>query len=713
MLQRLDPLFRVMHQVSQTCAAWWQRGWVRLVVSAGLLWWLAASVDWREISVLLRQTTWSWLALVLCLQAGNRFLGAVKWRVLLRAKGFSHSFGDVLRVIWMSNFLGTMLPASVGGDSIRMWTMARRSDRPADAVSTVAVERLTGLMALALVAMLGACWSAARWGDQTLLVGLSLPVAMILVMLALLWTARGERLLSWILSHFHRFPGHRFLISVLSAVHMFRHDPRPVLQSTAVSCLVQLNRVATTYVLARALGIPLGFDHAMALVPPALLVTMLPISIGGLGVQEGAFVLLLSLVGISRSAAFGLSILNRLAVIVSNLPGAVMLMLEGRAREGAAAAVETNGHEAPRRIRALWLADKLGYGESLNGGGRYYLNTLPSLRDVQATAMVFRIDDPLLGLFHAQGVPLQALRHHPLDARVLWRLTRLIRSERIDVLQVQGFEASVLGRLAGWLTGTPVIVRQGDSVPGPRMFRTVDRLLTGLTTRTIAVSGAVREFCIRVRRLNPERIITLPNAVSAIRFRTDAELRVCRQRLDIPGPGRLIGSITRFHPIKGVQHVIDAMPAVLQAVPDAYLVLWGEGPEHDALAAQAQRLGVAGHVRFAGYWTDAAEWLRGLECFVLPSVSEGSPNAILEAMAAGRPIVATRVGGVPELLRDGHDGLLVPPADADALARAIVRVLQEPALAQQLGHTAQATSHRYSIDWHVGELRRIYLEVTA
>jgi glycosyltransferase involved in cell wall biosynthesis len=155
------------------------------------------------------------------------------------------------------------------------------------------------------------------------------------------------------------------------------------------------------------------------------------------------------------------------------------------------------------------------------------------------------------------------------------------------------------------------------------------------------------------------------------------------------------------------------MPLVSAEVPDVYLILWGDGPERAALETLSRTLKIEERVRFVGYWPNASAWLGLLDVFVLPSLSEGSPNALLEALAAGRPVVATCVGGIPELARDGTEALLVPPRDAQALAEAILRVLQDQTLARRLAEAAQEAADGYSLDRYVASLRRLYVDVVA
>jgi uncharacterized membrane protein YbhN (UPF0104 family) len=198
------------------------------------------------------------------------------------------------------------------------------------------MERLTGVVSLGALAFVGASWSYERWGRSEVIAVLVAPFTVLLVLLLLLWTPLGRHLLSGLLLRLRRVPGHHFLRHVYEAVQSYRHQPRPVLMSLGISCLIQLNRVSAIYCLTRALGGVLVPGEALALVPTALFVSMLPISISGLGVQEGAFVFLLSLGGVNASLAFGVSMLSRLVQLVSNAPGAILFLCQGLGRPSSA-----------------------------------------------------------------------------------------------------------------------------------------------------------------------------------------------------------------------------------------------------------------------------------------------------------------------------------------------------------------------------------------
>jgi glycosyltransferase involved in cell wall biosynthesis len=166
-----------------------------------------------------------------------------------------------------------------------------------------------------------------------------------------------------------------------------------------------------------------------------------------------------------------------------------------------------------------------------------------------------------------------------------------------------------------------------------------------------------------------------------------------RQSLGIDGPSPLVGTVGDLVPDKGYPYLVQAVPRVLTAVPEARFVVVGAEKESPAYTARvkaiAERLGVASKILWLGHRGDVPELLSAFDLFVVSSVEESFPLAILEAMAAGLPVVATAVGGIPEGVRHGETGLLVPPAQSDALADAVIRVLSDPALARRFGESGR------------------------
>jgi glycosyltransferase involved in cell wall biosynthesis len=174
----------------------------------------------------------------------------------------------------------------------------------------------------------------------------------------------------------------------------------------------------------------------------------------------------------------------------------------------------------------------------------------------------------------------------------------------------------------------------------------------------------------------------------------------------------VIGSVGSLHVRKGYQYLIEAVPLVLTELPGARFVLVGEGPERLRLEQLAAELGVAGRVQFLGQRTDVSAVLPEFDVFVLPSITEGMPNAVLEAMAAGIPVVASRVGGVPEIVQDGETGLLVEPESPSDLARSLVRLGRDAPLRLALTQRALAVvTSRFNPQREVDETEAVYFQL--
>lgn len=363
--------------------------------------------------------------------------------------------------------------------------------------------------------------------------------------------------------------------------------------------------------------------------------------------------------------------------------------------------------------KVLWLADKLGYGDQLHDVGRFYLAVLPHLAGVRVIPAVLRATPGLLAQLARHGVHVQGWHLARFDLRTLGRVVQCIRRERIDVLHVHGYGASTFGRLAGWLTRTPVIVHQHDSAAeAPGYVRLLDRLLAPLTAQAIAVSETAKEFCIEGRSLPPTRVQVWHNGVTVAPHLPDPVGRArLRRALGVPEGHHVIGTIGRLTTEKGLRYLLDAAARVIQLRPPTLLLIIGEGVLRPALEAQAQRLGLAGQVRWLGERADAEELLGALDCFVLASVTEGSPFELLEAMGAGVPIVATAVGGTLDLLRHRHSGWLVPSRDPRSLADGLIYMLDNVRTRDQLARGALEAVRSYDVRQYAQRLGRLYAAV--
>jgi glycosyltransferase involved in cell wall biosynthesis len=213
--------------------------------------------------------------------------------------------------------------------------------------------------------------------------------------------------------------------------------------------------------------------------------------------------------------------------------------------------------------------------------------------------------------------------------------------------------------------------------------------------------------------VRPERTRVIHNAITLARVKNvAADARASRRaELGLSEDARVLTLIGRIHPVKGHSGMLRTMPAVLESCPKAVLVCVGDGPDRGDYEALAEQIGVRSNVHFLGQRNDVPEWLAASDLVVIPSLSEGLPFAAIEALAAGKPIVAHRVGGLTEVIDDGVDGTLVALGDRQAFAQAIVTLLTDASLMERYSRAASVEAERFSLERHVDSLKRLYRDI--
>jgi glycosyltransferase involved in cell wall biosynthesis len=335
--------------------------------------------------------------------------------------------------------------------------------------------------------------------------------------------------------------------------------------------------------------------------------------------------------------------------------------------------------------------------------------------EVEAIALA---DGAAVRRLHDLGYPVTVLGAGD-DAATIRELTALLRRREVDLLHAHMFRAELLGTRAARAASTPVVVATVHSsrVRSPQDIADL-AAVTPFIDRLIAPSESIAAKVRREGRGATE-ITVVPNGVDADRFgadRSPTELAAIRAALGIPADAFVVGVVARLEPEKGHRYLIEAWPAIANARADAWLVLIGEGSQADALRAQARALpaSVNRRIVFGGRQADVAAVTAALDVAVMPSLREAQGIAILEALAARRPVVASRVGGIPETIRHGVHGLLVPPADPPALARAILRLATDPKLRARLGAAgARRVEEVFSVTASVRRVESIYLNELA
>lgn len=318
----------------------------------------------------------------------------------------------------------------------------------------------------------------------------------------------------------------------------------------------------------------------------------------------------------------------------------------------------------------------------------------PSMCATRATSL----SDPALA---ESGTPMLVLERTSAAALASWRpLVELLRRERVDILHAHKFGSNLWASLLGRMAGVPVIVAHEHtwSFEGNLKRRLLDRHVIGrFATVVVAVSDQDRARMISIERLRPEKVVHLPNGISPLATSPGARIR---EEFGLDESAPVVVSVSVLRRQKALDVLVRAAQRVHAAVPEARFLVVGEGPERDSLVALVRELGLDGVVLFGGHRTDVGDVLAAADIVASSSAFEGSPLALMESIGAGKPVVATRVGGVPEIVRDGVEGLLVPPSDPAALADALLTLLRDPDLRTRMG-AAGRERQQAEFDIHV------------
>jgi len=382
---------------------------------------------------------------------------------------------------------------------------------------------------------------------------------------------------------------------------------------------------------------------------------------------------------------------------------------------------------ASRRIRVVTLVDSLG----LVGGGESLAREITERLDRErfdATLCTTRATDPgeragVEARLSELGVGFHALeRRSGLGLRELYGLRGWLRAEGIDIVHAHKFGSNLWAALfAHGAAGAVVAHEHGarSSYSEDRLRRLVDRLVIGRRANVvIAVSEAERQRLVTDGGTPPAKVRVIPNGIPDPPQPSAGETDL-RAELGLAADTRLVGAVATYRPEKRLDLLLRAAATLAPSHPDVRVVVAGgpfnaETTQRDRLFALTRELGLDDRVHFLGFRSDVPEVLRALDVAVLCSEREASPLAVLEYMAAGLPLVATRVGGIPELVEDGVTGVLVERGDAQALAAGIAGLLDSPEAARRMGEAARARQQsEFSIDAVVRRVEALYLELAG
>lgn len=346
-----------------------------------------------------------------------------------------------------------------------------------------------------------------------------------------------------------------------------------------------------------------------------------------------------------------------------------------------------------RRIRVLQVVPDLGVG-GLSRVVESICITIDKERfDIRVLS--FHGGGEFADILRESGIPVFTMGDRDFRRRTSYTgfidVARLLRREHVDVVHTHNTQPFLDAVPGGILAGVRTMIHTDHARHFPDQWRYMfaERVLSHFVYRVVGVSDDTSRNLTKYEKISPRKIVTIPNGISGQVYDVAVDREAKRRELGLPANAVVLGFASRLEPQKGVPYLLDAMPEIVRRTPNVVLLIVGQGREQPALERQTAELGLGAHVRFLGVRFDMPELLGLFDVMVLPSVWEGLPMIILEAMAAGCPIVATPVGGVPTAVRRGETGLLVEPRNPSALADAVAELLNNPERRRQFGKAAK------------------------
>ena len=370
---------------------------------------------------------------------------------------------------------------------------------------------------------------------------------------------------------------------------------------------------------------------------------------------------------------------------------------------------------ATRKLNVLQVCDHLGWeGSRMHGVKRLFAWMIPRFDKSRynVSLVSLRKKDLSEETLESFGVNITYLQKGKFDPSTLTALMKVIDRKQIDILHLHGYGATTFGRMAAALKGIPTIVHEHANLTNTPWFQKIaDAVLEPSTDIAIAVSKSTADFLVNARQMPPDKVKTVYLGVPLDEFsraRSAEELADARRELGVAPDEFAVGTVTRLHDSKGNSYLVDAAAIVLKERPRAKFFVVGEGPLLQDLQQQAHALRLGERFVFHGFAKDVAAVVSAFDISVFPSLWEGTPLTVFEALAMGKPIVATDADGLLDVLTDARDALIVPKRDANALAAAIMKMMDDEALRARLGAGARQTGQQYDIAAFVRKMERLY-----
>ena len=375
----------------------------------------------------------------------------------------------------------------------------------------------------------------------------------------------------------------------------------------------------------------------------------------------------------------------------------------------------TGQASAGRKLNVLQVCDHLGWeGSRMHGVKRLFAWMIPRFdaERYNVSLVSLRKKDLSEETLESIGVDITYLHKSKFDPATLPALLKVIDRKKIDILHLHGYGATTFGRIAGAMRSLPTIVHEHANLTDTPWFQKIaDTALEPVTDIAIAVSKSTAEFVINARRIPPAKVKVVYLGVPLEEFsrpRSQGEIHAARAELGIARDDVAIGTVTRLHDSKGNAYLVDAARLVLNDRPNARFFIVGEGPLRESLEQQTRALNLGDRLTFAGFAKDIPRVLSAFDISVFPSLWEGTPLTVFEALAMGKAIVATDADGLIDVLTPEHDAIVVPKRNARVLADGLMRVIDEPATRERLRAAAFETGKKYDIAAFVHKMERLY-----
>jgi glycosyltransferase involved in cell wall biosynthesis len=366
-------------------------------------------------------------------------------------------------------------------------------------------------------------------------------------------------------------------------------------------------------------------------------------------------------------------------------------------------------------LNVLQVCDHLGWeGSRMHGVKRLFSWMIPRFDPARynVSLVSLRKKDLSEETLESMGIDISYLHKSKFDPATLTALLKVIDRQQTDILHLHGYGATTFGRIAGRMRGLPTILHEHANLTDTPWFQKIaDRMLAPSTDLAIAVSKSTADFVINARQMPPERVKVVYLGVPLEEFsrtRTAEEIAAARHELGVAPDEFLVGSVTRLHDSKGNSYLVDAAHKVLSQRPKTRFIVFGEGPLRPELEAQARALGLGDRFAFHGFARDVARVVSAFDASVFPSLWEGTPLTVFEALAMGKPIVATDADGLVDVLTSDRDAVIVARRDADALAAGLVRLIDSPEDRARLSVHARVKGRQYDIAAFVRKMERLY-----